>query len=837
MEFVLNKDVYSMLEQLSLKNFNFLSMNNHALCKLMLLGSLPKSNNADDVIHLLSELIKYTQLCILYFKPRSISPEYVVKVILSCTRIHDDLIAYVLRHVHACLDILDHDMLIRLTRIHSPKFESVYSNQDYRELTSDYIYLNHPLHEFLIPALKRGYGKYHKTMFPYWLVKGIPTAVQFIPDNNLSEFLNDKIRVITEALNYRKIPSGILINLLETRSIIPYNEGLLDITDPKIIGNVVMHFMKHPSIDFSRFVDKETFNNHIVADVLIQNMCKHVSKPIIRECLLNNYSHTELRRILGLKFYTCVATEEEADNMSPSEALTDITMEDIKTILSDYQLFYYKMGLEDKIRNIILNTQDVIPSQLYEYIADAPEAYIKLMEETITTHQCAAVITACRRRIHVHLPFNITTPCIQDALIETGTFSISNMTLEEISAIRDNEHVDTLCELIKIEDILSFNSHSILWFIRKSKLDFFEIYAEKFSEHPLYFGMICTPLIDKQEISNILLKHVIRGRFPLTRLHHYMYTEAYSWVPKNLNLFTPLNILKTISMDINSDRNTETILADGSILLIGNSVRKRMVISNVLSNIHDQRSSKFVSDKVYGIIINNIDESPQYDMMIHDIWREFAHVYVNVLVTNDIIVGVNFHRINVCLSAVNAIHKTLSDLLELMNNGLLYKLFDVPEIPYYEHVMSITAIDFMIYRPIKLSFDDFITLDDALINFSPYIVKTNMYLARVRIYAHFMIQYLLYVSILWFYYDNNKIQFSQILRSLCNLLAGTDLTPLRDDIFDKAASEMYMLYSMGTVCSHNKCNNNHKNAKIPNLDMLLSDVLSYAIQHRLSKCK
>ncbi|ANS71130.1 hypothetical protein [Pteropox virus] len=832
MEFVLNAEVREALEQ-RFNTHDELTIS--SLCKTTLCGTLHKYSDF-DVVKLVIKLSEYTTLSALYVHPSYIYAHHVVDMILNCTRIHDDCIPYVNKHVPSCVKILDHDMLIKLVQIHSTKYKTVYAERckqrEYNYFCASYAF-SHPLKPFLTEAIRKGYSKYHKT-FPYWLVKGIPSAVEFIHDDKLEWFLDDNFRVVTEALNYRYVPSQILLKLFKSYNILPYNHGLLEIKDPNVLCDIVFHFMKNPEIDFTSFVDHKTFCSEKVCKVIINNLCPHVSKPLIRTCLTTFYTNVELRAIIGMSYYVCVATEDEIIEMGQLETFNMLTMDDINMLLKNVYVLEL-MDIKDLVKTLVIQLAELAPSKIFSCAVSNPEGYLKLMENSLSEEHCAVLIRSCARKIYAVIPHSVTTPCIFEALIATNTFSIQLMEVEELANIASYPHLQKIIDSIELEDLLCIDFHYINALVSDNKLDLFRIYAEKFSEHPCYFGVVTSHKF--KPVREILLNHTFAGRFPMTYLHHVMYTEAYKWCPKSMSLNTPLNITKTMHLEIQSDKNIESTLSDGSIVLVGSFVRRRAIISEVFSksfNGGNEPTKRFKSEECYKIIIPNIQESPNHNNQYFDVWREFGHSYVNIISQADAFVGLNFHRVQVKLSAVNAINQLLLDLLTLMERGIFFKLFNTTNTDLYEHVMDCSIINIIRHDAIKLCYDSYITLDDELATITMSFKKTNLYLARVRIYAHYLLQYILYTSVLWFRYNNTTIQFDHVLKLLCITLTDGNTDIYDDDIFKLAADELYSLFNFIIPLNEEYSGTVNSTTYI---DALMSKVLALSIKARLSRCK
>ncbi|CCD83218.1 conserved hypothetical pox protein [Squirrelpox virus] len=574
------------------------------------------------------------------------------------------------------------------------------------------------------------------------LMARIPASVAVVPPverGRLLSLMDDDTAIL--ALSYAYIPPEALLDLFRRRGLLPYNIGLRDVTDPAAMVPIVREFMLSTNVDFSPFVSYDMLLEPLVQDALLANLRVHVSGPVIRDALLDRMSYDDIVTRAGIVAHASVGDDESAyPYRCPATRLLMLTELELRTVLNNIELYADVLGLARDIHHIV--SQD---DEAWAYNADA----CLYVMEAVTEEDYLRAIRLCRGKLRTE--FKFVTSAMLEAMAEKGSFSITN-----VAAAVDAEKLRAvLPRVLCLEDVM-----------RKEYEPLFEeeevrrAYAGKFCTHPMFMSLVSMSDLSQDLILDIL-RFMPNGIFPMTRMQFALQSVSCAWY------ITPWTPDPPVSPYV-------VQAPEGTDVYAENLFRHNATVVRTGDNVRAKMRACALAEPHGGLLS----------------LAETGHRLVTVVHGAQSTVGLQY-EIRPCAqgTAADIASYTARDLLLLMEKGLLYRVFgDTCTHDYLEDALDARRLLGLQTRDVE--FGNYVTLEDELVAFSTVLTRCNLFMARARIYAHYLSQYLAYCVRFWLVLSDDCEGLAAALQVLVEVFCGGNAHSLGPAVFAEAAREI-----------------------------------------------
>ncbi|AAC55171.1 MC043L [Molluscum contagiosum virus subtype 1] len=630
---------------------------------------------------------------LLHFDESAVSAADVAALLLATTDVHSDMVPFLNAHCRAVVQMLDPDMLLCVMAAHADAFA------DFERVT--------PLMPFYACALARlaGEGDAVDVLRAMRLHPALALGVHsetVLPEELARTLGSLPDAAVRSAYRYMTVPWPLLRELWRTRGILPYNPGLLSEEDPAELAPVLEAFMARPHTDFAGFVSARALRTPALVNVLMRTLCVHDSRRAIRAALLHNMSYAQLVQRVGLRVHACIGTRDEMyEYRYPATRLTHASLRELKFVLDHVMVYVNVMGLQDDLCQCLQEH-----AELWEHNANA---CLYALDREHTEEMYMRALSNART---LFSEFAFVTGAMLQAIVERDLFQYAPLrdmvSLEQLLPFRER--------ILQREDVcLEPNSELLM---HDAML---EAYAAKFADDPMFLYMVAhSPLPHARRVR--LLSTLSPAHMPPCRLVASMYSAAYLWAPRSAAPAYVLIVPADFSLPAAENPYARRVLAlqGDTLLQLGPEVRRKMHVHQVARSAGGLRS-------------------------VPECEHQLVYVHVGAVRT----VALQYRVLLPAYAGVCQYIALLArDLLLLLSRGLLYHVVLWPHARDVDF-RSFGAADMLATARRSFSWENYRTLNDELIRFSPVFVCSNHYMARARVYTYHAMQYFSFCLLLW----------------------------------------------------------------------------------------
>ncbi|QGN68044.1 IEV morphogenesis protein [Equine molluscum contagiosum-like virus] len=697
MNLILDEDVRETVRAFALTNFNAAVLSAGDALRLTGLGLLGRVDASALPARLRRPLCTdmttlMASAMLLHFDETTVASAEIAALLLSTTQLHDEMVPYLNAHGATIVQVMDADLLLCLLSLredYDGAFESIT-----------------PLKPFYACAAARlaadSVSALHVLHVNPVLALGL--RAEDTPTEELARVLAAlPEQDVYEVYRHLEVPAPLLLELYATRGILPRNAGLRAEEDVTVLVPILEDFMRLPRVDFSAFLSERVLRHEEMREVMLELLCVHDARRAIRDALLSAMSYEQLVARVGLIAHACVGTTSEAyEFRCPATRLTHASLRELKFVLDHVTLYVNVLGLQEDLSERVLRTP-----QLWEY---NPNACLYALDREHTEELYLRALAHSRE---LFSDFTFVTGAMLNAILERGLF---NYTL-----LRDLVTVERLVphryEVLRLEDVCLEPHCEML--LRDEMLD---AYACKFATHAMYLALVArSPLPLSRKLR--LLQAVPPNTMPMCRLLAGMHRVAYQWSPRYV-LPTYVAIATAdheLPADVDPHYPRLITLRDNVLLQLGPGIRRKM-------HVHE------VARQACG----GLRSVPEREHMLVQV-RARGGTAVALQYSVALPVYATMRAYIVCLA---------QDLMALLTHGLFFRVMLWPP-PQEVAFEGFGAAAMLTAARRAFQWDAYRTVNDELVSFSAVFVCCNHYLARVRVYVYYAMQYFAYCLLTW----------------------------------------------------------------------------------------
>lgn len=674
------------------------------------------SDRSDYNLHrLASELSKFSSSCILMVSPDLVTPDLVCTMLQNTTAVTAAMVPYLNAHAYCVTNMLDMDCLFRVCS---------YNAYDMRCFSS-----SQPLAAFLSQALSR-----LSRHTPMCDLSRVPQSVALCDsDEALREFfMNACTTEVQAALGLRTVPHQILLEIYDLHGVVPFNTGLREVRNYRLLLDIVRDAMEEHTVDFTHFIHPSVLRTRELLEVVLDNLRPHAACRELYGALTSVFTLEYIMCRAGVVAYACFPSHAQA-------------LFDASGVYVGLPMTRFELDVVFEHAEVFVDTLDM-RAHMYEVLETLrvtdERAYATLWR--VQPAGCVAVAMYAGSINEVLQHAMQRGLCVEgmDNLVElNGAFS-EPITDETVRAFVEREAVDMdwftassvdmvlpyLDEVLRVEDVLLPASADPVNSIF-SREEVVLAYARKFRNHPLFIGAVAGSSLPVAIKTRLFERATEGGVCPLPRHEDAIERFAFSWTPQLLYNYHPTISSEVLHVDDTDLLEEHVIRLEGKQrVMVGARARKVMFAVELMRRCGGMRCD-----------------------------ASRGHQLVLVESKGHMVAGVKFEqRRSEFARMADRVAATSHDLLVLLSRSVAFPLVSwgapsATSIPARGFVNAIYSAQFS-----ALHWGDYRTLDDDLLDMGTAFARANQPLTRAYAVAHYLYTYAAYFVLLWFYHYRDQ---------------------------------------------------------------------------------